>query len=191
VTPHAEAQVNLPVPGLHQVDNFLAASAIGTALGVTAGECAEAAVGLRAAEHRGELKPHRSGAVLFDDAYNANPSSMRAALETLATLPGVRRIAVLGDMLELGADEDRWHREAGSAAVGRADFLIGVGTRARELAAGAVAAGFPEEHVRRVDSAEEAAEALRGMLSEGDVVLFKASRGVGLDRAVALLVKGD
>jgi UDP-N-acetylmuramoyl-tripeptide--D-alanyl-D-alanine ligase len=191
VTPRGEAQVDLPVAGIHQVDNFLAAAAIGTAIGVTAADCAEAAVGLRAAEHRGELKPHRSGAVLYDDAYNANPSSMRAALETLSTLPGVRRIAVLGDMLELGADEERWHRETGSAAVGRADFLIGVGVRARELAAGAVAAGFPEENVRRVDSAEEAAETLRGMLSEGDVVLFKASRGVGLDRAVALLAKGD
>jgi len=191
VTPQGEAKVDLPVPGLHQVDNFLAAAAIGTAIGVTASDCAEAAAGLRAAQHRGELKPHRSGAVLYDDAYNANPSSMRAALETLSTLPGVRRIAVLGDMLELGADEERWHREAGSAVLGRADFLVAVGVRARELAAGAVAAGFPEEHVRRVDSAEEAAEALRGMLSEGDVVLFKASRGVGLDRAVALLVNGD
>jgi UDP-N-acetylmuramoyl-tripeptide--D-alanyl-D-alanine ligase len=66
--------------------------------------------------------------------------------------------------------------------------LIAVGTRARELAAGAVAAGFPEERVRRVGDAEEAAEALRGMLSEGDVVLFKASHGIGLDRTIALLL---
>jgi UDP-N-acetylmuramoyl-tripeptide--D-alanyl-D-alanine ligase len=188
VTPEGEARVDLPVPGPHQVANFLAAAAIGTAVGVTPGECADAAPGLRAAEHRGELKTHASGARIFDDAYNANPSSMRAALETLATLPATRRIAVLGDMLELGADEERWHRETGAAAVGRADVLIAVGTRARELAAGAVAAGFPEERVRRVGDAEEAAEALRGMLSEGDVVLFKASHGIGLDRTVALLL---
>ena len=188
VTPEGEARVDLPVPGPHQVANFLAAAAIGTAVGVTPGECADAAPGLRAAEHRGELKTHASGARIFDDAYNANPSSMRAALETLATLPATRRIAVLGDMLELGADEERWHRETGAAAVGRADVLIAVGTRARELAAGAVAAGFPEERVRRVGDAEEAAEALRGMLSEGDVVLFKASHGIGLDRTIALLL---
>ena len=188
VTPEGEARVDLPVPGPHQVANFLAAAAIGTAVGVTPGECADAAPGLRAAEHRGELKTHASGARIFDDAYNANPSSMRAALETLATLPATRRIAVLGDMLELGADEERWHRETGAAAVGRADVLIAVGTRARELAAGAVAAGFPEERVRRVGNAEEAAEALRGMLSEGDVVLFKASHGIGLDRTIALLL---
>jgi UDP-N-acetylmuramoyl-tripeptide--D-alanyl-D-alanine ligase len=188
VTPEGEARVDLPVPGPHQVANFLAAAAIGTAIGVTPSECAEAAPGLRASEHRGELKTHASGARIFDDAYNANPSSMRAALETLASLAGTRRIAVLGDMLELGADEERWHRETGAAAVGRADVLIAVGPRARELGAGAVAAGFPEDRVRRVDTAEEAAEALRGMLSEGDVVLFKASRGVGLERAVALLL---
>jgi UDP-N-acetylmuramoyl-tripeptide--D-alanyl-D-alanine ligase len=188
VTPEGEARVDLPVPGPHQVANFLAAAAIGTAVGVTPGECADAAPGLRAAEHRGELKTHASGARIFDDAYNANPSSMRAALETLATLPATRRIAVLGDMLELGADEERWHRETGAAAVGRADVLIAVGTRARELAAGAVAAGFPEERVRRVGDAEEAAEALGGMLSEGDVVLFKASHGIGLDRTIALLL---
>ena len=188
VTPEGEARVDLPVPGPHQVANFLAAAAIGTAVGVTPAECADAAPGLRAAEHRGELKTHASGARIFDDAYNANPSSMRAALETLATLPATRRIAVLGDMLELGADEERWHRETGAAAVGRADVLIAVGTRARELAAGAVAAGFPEERVRRVGDAEEAAEALRGMLSEGDVVLFKASHGIGLDRTIALLL---
>ncbi|HEY4230709.1 MAG TPA: UDP-N-acetylmuramoyl-tripeptide--D-alanyl-D-alanine ligase [Thermoanaerobaculia bacterium] len=188
VTPEGEARVDLPVPGPHQVANFLAAAAIGTAVGVDASDCAAAASGLRAVEHRGELKTHASGARIFDDAYNANPSSMRAALETLATLPGSRRIAVLGDMLELGADEERWHRETGAAAVGRADLLIAVGLRAAELAAGAVAAGFPEDQVRRVGSAEEAAEALRGLLSEGDVVLFKASHGIGLDRAVALLL---
>jgi UDP-N-acetylmuramoyl-tripeptide--D-alanyl-D-alanine ligase len=190
VTPEGEARVDLPVPGLHQVDNFLAASAIGTAIGVSPADCAAAAGGLRAAEHRGELKPHPSGAVIFDDAYNANPSSMRAALETLATLPGARRIAVLGDMLELGPDEERWHRETGAATLGRADLLVCVGPRAREIAAGAIAAGFPEAQVRRVETAEEAAEALRGKLSEGDVVLFKASHGVGLERAVALLTAG-
>ena len=188
VTPEGEARVDLPVPGPHQVANFLAAAAIGMAVGVGAADCAAAASGLRAAEHRGELKTHASGARIFDDSYNANPSSMRAALETLAALPGARRIAVLGDMLELGADEKRWHRETGAAAVGRADLLIAVGPLAAQLAAGAVAAGFPEDRVRRIGTAEEAAEALRGQLSEGDVVLFKASHSIGLDRAVALLL---
>jgi len=190
VAPEGEVPVDLPVAGLHQVDNFLAASAIATVIGVSPADCAEAARSLRPAAHRGELERHPSGAVLFDDAYNANPSSMRAALETLSTLSASRRVAVLGDMLELGADEDRWHREAGAAAVGRADLLVCVGTRARSLAAGAIEAGFPEADVRCVDSAEEAAEALAGTLREGDVVLFKASRGIGLERALALLRRG-
>jgi UDP-N-acetylmuramyl pentapeptide synthase len=113
---------------------------------------------------------------------------MRAALETLASLPGRRRIAVLGDMLELGDEERRWHVEAGAVAAGRADFLICVGPLARVLGEGAVAAGLPSASVRFAGDAEEAADLLRGDLGPGDVVLFKASRGIGLDRAVARLL---
>jgi len=186
-TPQGEAPVRLPLPGAHQVANFLAAAAIGHAVGVPAAECAAAAETLTPAAHRGEVRRHASGAILYDDAYNANPASMRAALETLAALPARRRIAVLGDMLELGPDEDRWHREAGAAAFGRADLLVCVGARAPLYGEGAVGAGLPESAVRRVASAEEAADLLAGVLAAGDAALFKASRAVGLERAVALL----
>ena len=186
-TPEGEAAVRLPVPGPHQVSNFLAAAAIGYAVGVPPSECAAASETLCPAAHRGELVRHASGALLFDDAYNANPASMRAALETLASLPARRRIAVLGDMLELGPEEDRWHRETGAAAAGRADLLVCVGSRARLLGEGAVAAGLPESAVRRVASAEEAASLLAGLLAAGDAALFKASRAIGLERAVTLL----
>ena len=189
-TPEGEADVRLPLPGPHQVTNFLAAAAIGHAVGVPAAECAAAAETMRPAAHRGELKRHASGALLYDDAYNANPASMRAALETLAALPARRRIAVLGDMLELGPDEDRWHRETGAAAASRADLLVCVGTRAPLYGEGAVAAGLPESAVRVVGSAEEAASLLAGLLAAGDAALFKASRAVGLERAVALLSEG-
>ena len=114
---------------------------------------------------------------------------MRAALDTLKLLPGVRKIAVLGDMLELGA-EDLWlHRETGRYAAGRADVLICVGPRARAIGDGAAESGFPAAATQCVDSPESAAGALDAMLAGGDTVLFKASRGVGLDRAVALLMK--
>jgi UDP-N-acetylmuramoyl-tripeptide--D-alanyl-D-alanine ligase len=186
-TPEGEAPVRLPVAGPHQVSNFLAAAAIGFAVGVPPGECAAASAGLRPAAHRGELARHASGALLFDDAYNANPSSMRAALETLAVLPARRRVAVLGGMLELGPDEQRWHREVGAWVVGRADLLVCVGALARALGEGAVAAGFPGTAVRQVASPEEAAELLAGVLAPGDAALFKASRGIGLERAVAAL----
>ncbi|MEP6993862.1 MAG: UDP-N-acetylmuramoyl-tripeptide--D-alanyl-D-alanine ligase [Acidobacteriota bacterium] len=183
-----EVPVDLPVNGLHQVDNFLAAAAIALAVGASAADCAAAASELRAGPHRGELRRHSSGAWLYDDAYNANPSSVRAALDALAVLPGKRRIAVLGDMLELGAEEDRWHREVGGAVAGRADMLVCVGPRARSIGEGAIAAGFPSQNVRFVGSAEEAARTLRDGITDGDVVLVKASRGIGLDRAVALLM---
>ncbi len=188
-TPEGEAAVHLPVAGPHQVGNFLAAAAIAFAVGVPAADCAAASGGLRPAAHRGELVRHGSGALLFDDSYNANPSSMRAALETLAALPARRRIAVLGDMLELGAEEERWHRETGALVAGRADLLVCVGPRARLLGEGAVAAGLPSSAVRHVASAEQAAQAIAGELGPGDAVLFKASRGIGLDRAVAALTE--
>jgi UDP-N-acetylmuramoyl-tripeptide--D-alanyl-D-alanine ligase len=186
-TPTGDADIRLPLPGLHQVANFLAASAVAIAAGASAEDCAEAAPGLAPASHRGELVRHVSGALLYDDAYNASPPSMRAALDTLKLLPGKRKIAVLGDMLELGP-EDRWfHRETGRYAAGRADRLLCVGPRGREIGEGAVEAGFPAAAVENAKSPEEAANLLAPTLSAGDTVLFKASRGVGLERAVALL----
>jgi UDP-N-acetylmuramoyl-tripeptide--D-alanyl-D-alanine ligase len=188
-TPAGEADVRLPLPGPHQVVNFLAAAAIALVVGVSPADCAEAAGQMRPAAHRGEWGRHASGARLFDDSYNANPASVRAALETLAALPARRRIAVLGDMLELGPEEERWHREAGRAVAGRADLLLAVGERARAIGAGAVEAGLPAAAVLHAGSADEAAELLSGILSEGDVALFKASRLIGLDRAVAVLAE--
>jgi UDP-N-acetylmuramoyl-tripeptide--D-alanyl-D-alanine ligase len=188
-TPEGEARVRLPLIGSHQIANFLAASAIAFAVGVPAADCAAAAARMRPAAHRGELKRHGSGAVLFDDAYNANPSSMRAALEALAGVSARRRVAVLGDMLELGPDEERWHREVGREVAGRADLLLWVGSRARALGEGAVEAGMAPAAVRPAGSPEEAARILEGLLAAGDVVLFKASRGVGLDRTVAMLAE--
>ncbi len=179
--------MRLPLAGPHQVVNFLAAAAIAFVVGLSPADCAEAASDLLPAAHRGEWRRHASGARLYDDSYNANPSSMRAALETLAALPARRRIAVLGDMLELGPEEERWHREAGRAAAGRVDLLVCVGERARVLGEGAAEAGLPPSAIRRAGSAEEAARILAGTLADGDVALFKASRGIGLDRAVEAL----
>ncbi len=186
-TPAGGASITLPLPGLHQVGNFLAASAVAIAAGASAEDCEAAAPDLTPAQHRGEIWRHGSGALLYDDAYNASPPSMRAALDTLKLLPGGRKIAVLGDMLELGAEDLWWHRETGRYAVGRADLLICVGRRARAIAEGASASGFPAGEIQCVADPERAAGVLDSMLSGADTVLFKASRGVGLDRAVALL----
>lgn len=188
-TASGSAEIALPVPGLHQVSNFLAASAIAVAAGASVEDCAAAAPGLTAAAHRGEFRRHSSGAILYDDAYNASPPSMRAALDTLKLLAGTRKIAVLGDMLELGSEELWWHREAGKYAVGRADQIVCVGSRARSIGEGAAEAGLTHESIAIADTPEEAAALLEDTLAAGDTVLFKASRGVGLDRTVEMLVR--
>jgi UDP-N-acetylmuramoyl-tripeptide--D-alanyl-D-alanine ligase len=186
-TPAGEASIALPMPGLHQVENFLAASAVAIAAGATAEDCAAAAPALTPASHRGEMHRHASGALLYDDAYNASPPSMRAALDTLKLLAGARKIAVLGDMLELGSEDLWFHQETGRYAVGRADRLICVGPRARAIGEGAAASGFPTADIQYAENAEEAARLLDPVLARGDTALFKASRGVGLDHAVVLL----
>jgi UDP-N-acetylmuramoyl-tripeptide--D-alanyl-D-alanine ligase len=188
-TPTGSIEIALKVPGLHQVSNFLAASAVAIAAGARPEDCAAAAPSLTAAAHRGEFQRHVSGALLYDDAYNASPPSMRAALDTLQLLAGTRKIAVLGDMLELGPEDLWWHRDAGRYAAARTDRLVCVGSRARAIGEGAVETGLSADFVSFVDSPEEAAILLDPLLAPGDAVLFKASRGIGLDRAVAKLAR--
>lgn len=188
-TPAGEAAIDLPLPGIHQAVNFLAASAVAIAAGATASDCAAAAPGVAASPHRGEFRRHASGALLYDDSYNANPAALSAALDTLAGFAATRRIAVLGDMRELGPDEDAWHRELGRYAASRTDRLLCVGELGRFYGEEAAAAGFPAEAIEYAATAEEAARLLEGTLRDGDVVLFKGSRAVGLDRAVETLAK--
>ena len=189
--PSGEAEIALPLPGSHQVSNFVAASAVAIACGASVENCAEAAPKLNPSAHRGELRRHGSGALLYDDAYNASPPSMRAALDALKLLPGKRKIAVLGDMLELGPQSEWWHRETGRYVVGRADRLICVGALGKFLAEGAIEGGFPKREIRVLEVPEHAANLLDTMLDAGDTALFKASRGVGLERAVERLARGD
>lgn len=187
--PSGEADVLLPLPGAHQAVNFLAASAVALASGATLEDCAAAAPGLGPSPHRGEFRRHASGALLYDDSYNANPASLRAALETLSGLEATRRIAVLGDMRELGPDEVVWHRELGNYASTRADRIVCVGELARSYGEEAIDSGFPRDAVDYVNSPDEVVRLLERLLAPGDVVLFKGSRAVGLDRAVEALSK--
>jgi len=191
--PWGSRRVTSATPGRHLVPHALAAAAVAERLGIGLDDVAEAlAVGSRA-EHRMSVAEAASGATLVDDTYNASPVSVGAALDFLAETPlpdGRRRIAVLGDMLELGPDEERLHREIGAHAARSADAVVAVGERGRWLAEGARAAGAA--HVATANDAEEAASVLERELSPsvGDLVLLKASRGIGLERAVELLVEG-
>ncbi|MBX5467646.1 MAG: UDP-N-acetylmuramoyl-tripeptide--D-alanyl-D-alanine ligase [Firmicutes bacterium] len=169
--------LTLPWPGLHQAHNAAGALLAARRLGVPVEE---------AADHLSAIDPARSriqvrevgGIRVIEDAYNASPDSMRAALDWLRGQPG-RRVAVLGDMLELGAWEEAGHREVGEAAAEAADLLITVGPRARWTAAAARARGMA---VHEAPDVEAAARLLAEELKPGDTVLFKASRSMALDR---------
>jgi UDP-N-acetylmuramoyl-tripeptide--D-alanyl-D-alanine ligase len=138
---------------------------------------------------RGERARLGNGVTLIDDCYNANPMSMRAALEDLAAStspdPGARRVAVLGDMLELGQGEHDFHAEVGEQATRNGvELLVTVGPRAA-----AMSERF-DGHVRSVADAVEAAEIVPDLLCAGDVVLVKGSRGVGLELVCRALRNG-
>lgn len=179
--------VSIPLPGRHHVMDALAAVAAGAYFGI---EPEGIAVGLRAANSavmRWQLE--KAGpCTLINDAYNANPASMKASLRALAARQAGtgRRIAVLGDMLELGARAEAAHREVGEEAARMGlDVLVTVGSLSRGISEGARAAGMPAERVYHFPSSDDAARFLTGELRKGDVVLFKGSRGVRLELMVA------
>ncbi len=175
-------EVHLPLHGLYNVENCLAAAACAWALGVSLPEIAEAVRSVRPAAMRGVVHRTEAGYTLVDDSYNSNPDALAKALAGAATLGSGRRVAVLGEMRELGPDAPRFHREAGerAAELGFAPILA-VGEGARELAAGARAGGAEADWVA---DAAGAADWLAATAAAGDVVLVKGSRGVGLERVV-------
>ena len=181
-TPAGQRPIALPSLGRHAVQNALAGAAVGLAAGLNLDEIAAGLAIRPPAAHRGDLI--RLGDVtVLDDSYNAAPASMRAALSVLASLPG-RRVAVLGEMLELGEGHESGHLEVGLEAAGVADLLLVVGKGARPIAEGARRAGLAPGRVIEVADRQAAFDALRPRLAPGDVVLVKASRGAGLDRLV-------
>ncbi len=187
VLPNSRADVELALPGLHQAENLLAAAAAATAFDVTAEEVAAAARDLCAPEHRGRILQLDGGISVVDDSYNASPLAVRRLLELLARAPS-RRVAVLGEMYELGDIAAEAHARVGREAARACDLLIAVGTvNAALLADAARAAGLPADAVLHAEDAAAATDFLRRLLRSGDVVLVKGSRGVGLDRVVAAL----
>jgi UDP-N-acetylmuramoyl-tripeptide--D-alanyl-D-alanine ligase len=171
--------------GAHLLVDLCAALAAARALGVTP---ADGPLAVSFSAMRGERLELPGGVVVVNDCYNANPMSMRAALEELAQTAAGRRVAVLGDMLELGeADELRYHRELGEQArAAGVTLLVTVGERAAWAGESFAAAGGDREHLHAGD-AQEAAELLRPRLRTGDTVLVKGSRAVALEHVAAEL----
>ena len=176
----------LAVPGPHMVCNAMLAIATGLEFGVPLAECVAGLAAAKLTKGRLERKLVRGISVL-DDSYNANPDSMVAALETLAQMPG-RRIAVLGQMNELGAESEQGHRRVGEAA-GREkiDTVITVGPIAAGIAAAAREHGV--KHTFTPDTTAEAAAILRSIARNGDTVLIKGSRSVKMETIIEELAR--
>jgi UDP-N-acetylmuramoyl-tripeptide--D-alanyl-D-alanine ligase len=168
-------RAQLPVPGLHMVQNALLAVAAGRVFGLSLEDCAAGLIGAPLTKARLQIKD-LGGVQFLDDSYNANPDSMKAALRTLVELDADgKRIAVLGEMHELGDESERGHREVGeTAAALKIDQLIAIGDAATAIADGARHAGLQKTTV--VNSTSEAAELLNQIAAPGDLVLIKGSR---------------
>jgi len=176
--------VGLQVVGEHQVANALSAAGAALAVGLTPADVAAALSQARSRSRwRMEVERRPDGVTVVNDAYNANPESMRAALAALAALPGQRRIAVLGAMAELGPGGGEEHERLGrDAAAAGVDLVVAVGVDAVGIASGAAAAGRrPGEESVHVPDRAAARELLSEVLRPGDVVLVKASRSYGLE----------
>lgn len=170
--------------GRHHRSNAAAAVAVGGLFDVDAGVAAAALAKLAPPAGRGQVL-HRHGMTVIHDCYNANPAAMAEMLQVLADTPAKRRVAVLGEMRELGPASPRLHRELGARVVRLGiDALMAVAGDARHILEGARAAGFTGPGMF-CDNAEAAGVALPGWLRPGDAVLFKASRGVQLEKALA------
>ncbi len=192
VTPKGEIDIETPLIGRANLANLLAATAVALEFDVPLTSIAERAGTLRAAPHRGEIVRLAGGVTVIDDSYNANPTATLRALDVLASATPKRRVAVLGEMLELGSDAVRLHEEVGRAAVrAGVDLLVTVGgPPAAALAEAAVAGGLPRSRVRHASKSDEAADILTALIEAGDLVLVKGSRGVRTDRVVERLKAG-
>ena len=186
----ARREFELVLPGRHNLDNLLAAIATARAVGISWEGIERGVRDIKPAYHRGVIIPlliNGQGATIYDDTYNSNPFALSRTLELMTQAEAKRRIAVIGDMLELGEEETKFHREAGLAIPRSIDLVVGVGRRSLALLDGAAEAGFAKDALRHFATAQEAGEFLKNEIREGDLVLIKGSRGVGLDKAVAML----
>jgi UDP-N-acetylmuramoyl-tripeptide--D-alanyl-D-alanine ligase len=178
-------RLEVPILGRHSVQTILRAAAVGFTEGLSWQEVTEGLVGSNT-QLRLVAVQTNSGALILDDTYNATPESTLAALDLLEELQG-QKIAVLGDMLELGQYEKQGHELVGKRAAEVVQHLIAVGPRGRIIADTARQVGMPPTAITCVESATQAANVLKYNLRAGDVVLIKGSHGLRMDRIAAIL----
>jgi UDP-N-acetylmuramoyl-tripeptide--D-alanyl-D-alanine ligase len=182
-------ELTTPLVGRANLANILAATAVALEFDVPLADIAAKAGELRPASHRGEVVRLAGGVTVVDDSYNANPTATKRALDVLASAAATRRIAVIGEMLELGDHAIGLHEGVGRAAAqAGVHILIAVGgPAAAALAKAAVSAGMADANVLYFATSDEAADLVLTLVQPGDVVLVKGSRGVKTDRVVERL----
>ena len=181
--------VELMLDGRHFVSDALAAIAVGNALGVTLENAAESLASFQNMAGRQEIF-QVNGYTVIKDCYNASPESMKAALTVLGRRQG-RRIAVLGDMLELGASTQAEHYRIGRIAAEKADMLFAFGPNGSRVLSGAVTGGMTQLQASTYEDREKIVAALKRTVKPGDVLLFKGSRGMRMDLILEQMLKEE
>ncbi|HEY8550145.1 MAG TPA: UDP-N-acetylmuramoyl-tripeptide--D-alanyl-D-alanine ligase [Vicinamibacterales bacterium] len=193
-TPAGDVRIETPLIGRGNLANVLAALTVGIDAEVPLDRMVERIATLSPASHRGEVRRLASGITIVDDAYNANPLAVTRALEAIgAERPEGRRVAVLGEMLELGEQSGALHERCGraAAAAGVALLVTVGGEPARAMGAAAAGAGIPSGSVHHAATSEEAGALVERLVQPGDLVLVKGSRGIQLEKVVERLSGGS
>ena len=175
--------------GLPQVYSAAAAIAVADTLGISLGAAVNGLMELRTPNGRMRLIEGIKSTTILDDTYNASPAAVEQALETLASMKyAKRKIAVIGDMLELGRFSSEEHEKIGAVAAKCTDILVTIGVRARKIAEGALAGGMDEANILQYEDSITAGRELQNFLAAGDVLLVKASQGIRAERVVEELM---
>ena len=180
--------VALPLPGPHFLSNFLAAAAVAHHLGIGSDAIVKAALEMKPARHRGQVLALGQGVTLLDDCYNSNPAAVEAAVTALGMAAPGRRVAFLGDMLELGPAGPDLHRETGERIAPGLQALVAAGPLAAHFVEGARGAGLKDDALASFPDSAAAAAAAPRLVRPGDAVLVKGSRGARMEAVVAALV---
>ncbi len=181
--------MEMALDGLHYVSDALAAVSVGLELGVEPAKIREQLAKFRNLAGRQEIFEAK-GCTIIKDCYNAGPESMKAALEVLGKRPG-RHVAVLGDMLELGACTQAEHYRVGRIAAEKAQLLLAFGPNGHRVLSGAITDGMPDSRAMAFEDRQKLAAALKRLAKPGDVILFKGSRGMHMEQILDLFLEED
>ncbi len=180
--------VSLPIPGVHNINNALAAMGVGLRFGLSIDQCIKGLRSVIVSKMRMQLTEGQKKIRIINDVYNASPASMKAALDTLSSIEtGKRRIAILGDMRELGELTQQAHIDIGNYAARKCDHLVCIGQYRNYLQEGARLAGFCDSNIGVYECIEDFLDQIWQHIEPKDLVLIKASRGVALERVVDVL----